>query len=132
MRGMKYHSSKPRRFRFRSAFALITVLNLLPLVPGLWANSSRAPQNKEPEKKEPGKNELEFKFEGKLEFVDLTAQTFKVNGKDYTVTRDSKIMKDGMPGKLNDLAVGNMANGTARQGFNGKLEVVNVTVVERK
>ena len=132
MAGMKYHSSKPRRFRFRSAFALITALNLLPCAPGLWADEPRARQDKGPEKKEPGKNELEFKFEGKVESVDLTAQTFKVDGKEFTMTRDSKLTKDGKPAKLSEVVAGSMAGGLARQGFNGRLEVVSVMVVERK
>jgi hypothetical protein len=124
---MKTNSFKSRRLSVWSACALLAALSLLPCPPGVMAAGFRAPQEKVPEK-----NQLEFTFQGKVEAVDLTAQTFKVDGKVYTVTRDSKIMKDTKPAKLMDISAGDMASGMARQGFNGKYEAMTVTVTARK
>lgn len=85
-----------------------------------------------PQDAPPGKNQLEFKFQGKVESVDVSAQTFKVDGKVLTVTRDTKILKDGKPIQLKEVTAGNSASGLARQGFNGKFEAMTVTIAERK
>jgi hypothetical protein len=123
---MKQNSFKPRQIW--NLLTVLAALNLVPYTTGLHSAPSAQPQDKAPDK--PEKNELEQKYQGKVEA--LSAETFRVDGKVYNVTRDTKISRDTIPVKLSDIVVGDSVSGLARMGFNGKLEAMTVVAVAQK
>lgn len=69
---------------------------------------------------------------GKVDAVDKTAKTFKINETTYQVTSDTKITKDRKPAVFDDIKVGENVSGYLREGADKKLNVVNVNVITVK
>jgi len=86
------------------------------------------------EKKTPpvDKEQAEQPFQGKVEAVDATARTLTVSGKVISVTPETKIKKGANSINLSDVKVGDSASGMARQGFNGKIDAVSMSIEEKK
>ena len=63
-------------------------------------------------------------FRGKIDGIDKQAKTFKINERTFHVTADTRVVKDGKPGTLDDAAAGQDVTGSYREGTDKKLNVV--------
>ena len=70
-------------------------------------------------------------FRGKVDSVNKTAKTFKINDRTFNVTSDTKITKAGKPATFDDVKVGEDASGQYREGADKKLNVVSLRVGPR-
>lgn len=69
-------------------------------------------------------------FTGKLEAVDKVAKTITLSGKTkqtFSVTSETKIMKDGKPGTFDDAVVSEEIHGSYKKTDDGKMVAVSVT-----
>src|SRR5262245_11642313 len=94
-------------------------------VAGLTAPSFAA-QQEPPAQQEKGG--ISQPFNGKVEAVDPTANTFTIGGLLFRVITDTKLMKEGKPITLTDIKVGDQVNGTSRKASGSEAEALTVTV----
>jgi hypothetical protein len=72
------------------------------------------------------------KFQGKVESLDATAKTLKVDSKLIYISDKTKITKVGKPIKLSQVMAGDEVQGTTHLTFDGKTEALTVKVGKEK
>ncbi len=65
-------------------------------------------------------------FNGKVSAVDTNAMTLTIGKRTFDITSETKIIKDGQPATLNDIAVGDSLGGAYKKSEDGKLSAVTV------
>jgi len=71
-------------------------------------------------------------FHGKVSAVDAAAMTVTVGTKTYTVTSDTKIVKDGKPAAFADITVGEVIGGGYKKDASGTLTATKITIGGKK
>ncbi len=66
------------------------------------------------------------KFHGPVSAVDTNAMTITVNDQTFTITDDTRMMRNGKAATLADIVVGEPAHGSYTKGADGKLDVTKV------
>ena len=65
-------------------------------------------------------------FHGKIAAIDKDAMTFTIGEREFQVTADTTIKKDGKEATLADAAVGDEVGGVAKKSEDGKLVVTSL------
>jgi hypothetical protein len=111
------------------------VLALLTAAMVFAGSATQAAESAKDKSVQPPKSEgkpKQMPFRGKVNAVDKTAKTVTLEGKEknrtFQITSETKITKDGKPAVMDDVLVGQIVGGLAKETAAGKLEVVTLNI----
>lgn len=87
-------------------------------------------EGKGDEKKAPNPNRA-LPLRGKVESVNAAAKTVTVGTRTFHVTDKTRIAKDGVPGKFEDIKAGEPIRGSLRQTEDGKLTAQTINLGQK-
>ena len=112
-----------------SVLALLTAAMVFA-GPATQAAESAKDKSVQPPKSEGKQKQMPFR--GKVSAVDKTAKSVTLEGKEksrtFQITSTTKITKDGKPAVMDDVLVGQIVGGLAKETAAGKLEVVTLNI----